>query len=87
MCYQTKIEDFFKPFHERIKDLLIKATFVFLRYSNVPDMKGRGQPEHKKRHCIVYISSLYMRYHGPMLFTCIIVLSCLVVKGGCTCEI
>ncbi len=32
----------------------------------------------------VYICSLYMSYHTPMLFTCIIVLSRLAVKGGCT---
>jgi hypothetical protein len=35
----------------------------------------------------IYICPLYMRCHAPILFTCIIVLSRLVIKGECMCEI
>ncbi len=35
----------------------------------------------------IYICPFYMRCHAPILFTCIMVLNRLVVKGGCTCEI
>jgi hypothetical protein len=59
----------------------------------VPDMKVRGQPAcpeakrgYKKKCCKLYICSLYMLYHAPMMFTSIKVISHLVVKGGCTCE-
>ncbi len=48
-----------------------------------PEVKKK----YKKKYCIVYICSLYMIDHAPMMFTCMRVLSCLVVKGGCTCEI
>ncbi len=36
---------------------------------------------------VMYICSLFMRCSAPILFTCIAVLSHLVVKGGCMCEI
>jgi hypothetical protein len=57
--------------------------------STVQDMKVRGQldcPEVKqkqqKKSCKLYICQLYMLYSAPMMFTCIKVLSPLVVKGG-----
>jgi hypothetical protein len=57
----------------------------------VPDMKVRGQlacpgvkKKYKKKCCLVYICLLYMFCHAPMMFTCIKVLSRLVVKGGCS---
>jgi hypothetical protein len=34
----------------------------------------------------IYVCPLYMRCSMPILFTCVSVLSRLVVKGGCTCE-
>jgi hypothetical protein len=68
---------------------LLVVNFTY-KSSLVPDMKVRGQPaclEAKKKYCVVYICSLYMRYHAPLMLTFIIVLSRLVVKGGCTSEI
>jgi hypothetical protein len=60
----------------------------------IPDIKVRGQPaypevqkKYKNEWCIMSICSLYMLYHAPMMFTCIKVLSRILVKGGCTCEI
>jgi hypothetical protein len=60
----------------------------------VPDMSGGGQlafPRVQKKlnssNYVMYICSFYIRYHPPIMFTCIAVLSHLVVKGGYTCEI
>jgi hypothetical protein len=52
-------------------------------------MKVQGQlicPEvkqkHKKKICKLYMCPLYMLHRAPVMFTCIKVLSPLVVKGG-----
>jgi hypothetical protein len=53
----------------------------------VPNVKVRGQqacPEVKKKCCIVYIYIvyMYMRYPASMMFTCIKVLSHLLLREG-----
>jgi hypothetical protein len=63
-------------------------------------MEVRGQPacpevkmKYKKKYCVVMLFDVYMSVVHEMSHTHIvylystIVLSCLVVKGGCTCEI
>ncbi len=70
------------------------------KIDTVPDTSSRGQlacPRTYGRRSIgrswtvvimwcIRICPLYIRYHWPILFTCIAVLSRLVVKGGNTCE-
>ncbi len=76
----------------------IQRYILHLSSHIVPDMSGRGQPacprlqkKYKKKlgsnNYVMYICPLYMRCSTPILFTCIAVLSCLVVKGGSMCEI
>ncbi len=76
----------------------IIQRILSVRNRTVSDMSGRGQPacwsvwkkckkELDSSEYVMYIFQLYMKCSTPVLFTCIAVLSRVVVKGGCTSEI
>ncbi len=65
-----------------------QQTFIFFSRGTCSRHENSGPaglPRSKEE--ILFSVYLYMRYHAPMMFTCIKVLSRLVVKGGYTCEI
>jgi hypothetical protein len=74
----------------------IGASQIVWKKYIVADKRDRGQPnsveEVWRREWIViimwcrYVWPLYMRCSIAILFTCVLMLSCPVVKGGCTCE-